>query len=288
MGTLGRPLSPGAINREIPDLRKRDSCVKGIVRGYDRMEGYLDAERAQKQHYDAIASRYSAHYGDTWSQTYRRTFINEPMLKNLNLSGAKIIDAMCGSGETTAYLLEKGAQVTGLDISHVEIEQFQKRFPSSEARCASILSTGLESNFYDCVVVVGGLHHLHPHVPAAIHEIYRVLKIGGYFCFMEPHKGSFPDRVRRLWYRCDSLFKENEAAVDLEALKGEFSSEFEFVKEDYKGNVAYLLVLNSLVFRIPLRLKRIYSHPLIWIESMVEHIQGKLSSCFVIGQWKKI
>ena len=246
------------------------------------------AEQLQRQHFDAIASKYAAHYGDTWSQKYRHRFINEPMLENINLSGAKVIDALCGNGETTGYLLEKGAHITGVDISQEAIENFRKCFPICIGSCTSILSTGLESSFYDCVVVVGGLHHLHPNVLDAIKEIYRILKVGGYFCFMEPHKGSFPDRVRQLWYQSDSLFSENEAAIDLTALKAEFSPKFKFIKEDYKGNIAYLLVLNSLIFRIPLRAKPIYSPLLIEIESMVEKLQGKLFSCFVICQWMKI
>jgi len=252
------------------------------------MKEHSNAEKIQKQHFNALASKYEAHYGDTWSQKYRQRFINKPMFENIDLSGAKVIDALCGSGETTGYLLEKGAHVTGVDISQEEMDQFQKRFPSCSAICASILSTSLESNFYDCIVAVGGLHHLHPNVLDAIKEIHRILKVGGYFCFVEPHKGSLPDRARQLWYKSDSMFAENEAAIDLEALKAKFSSQFKFIKEDYKGNVAYLLVLNSLVFRIPLLLKAIYSPLFIGIESMVEKIQGKLLSCFVVCQWMKV
>lgn len=252
------------------------------------MREYSEAETLQKEHFDAIASEYAAHFGDTWSQMYRRRFINEPMLENIDLSGAKVIDAMSGSGETTGYLLEKGALVTGVDISQKELDLFQKRFPNCNTKCTSILSTDMESNFYDCVVVVGGLHHLQPNVLDAINEIHRVLKVGGYFCFVEPHKGSFPDQVRQLWYKFDSLFAENEVAIDLEQLKAQSLQKFKFIKEDYKGNIAYLLVLNSLIFRIPLRLKSIYSPLLIGIESMVQKIQGRLFSCFVICQWMKV
>ena len=209
------------------------------------------------------------------------------MFENINFSGMKVLDAMCGNGETTKYLLQKGCQVTGVDISEGGIRHLQERWPECDAHCASILSTGFSNNSYDCVAVVGGLHHLHPNVFGAIKEIHRVLKPDGYFCFVEPHKGSVADRIRRFWYRVDNSFAKNEAAIDIEALKQEFSLEFEFSKEDYKGNIAYLLVLNSLIFRIPLRIKPIYSPILLKIESVVERIQGKLLSCFVVCQWKK-
>ena len=253
------------------------------------METNLDSEQLQKKHFDAIAADYSAHYGDSWSQRYRRQFMNDPMLGNIDLAGANTIEAMAGGGETTAYLLEKGARVTGVDISQEQIDLFHRRFPSCEIRCTSMLSTGLASNSYDCVVVLGGLHHLHPNVGEAIREIHRVLKTGGYFCFVEPHKGSFPDWIRQLWYKSDSLFAANEAAIDVDALKAQWSSQFKVMTETYKGNIAYLLVYNSLIFRIPLRLKPLYSPFLLKVESLVERIiQGRWLSCFVVCQWRKL
>src|SRR6187399_2642295 len=118
------------------------------------METKLDSEQLQKKHFDAIAADYSAHYGDVWSQRYRRQFMNDPMLGNIDLAGANTIEAMAGGGETTAYLLEKGARVTGVDISQEQIDLFHRRFPNCEIRCTSMLSTGLASNSYDCVVVL--------------------------------------------------------------------------------------------------------------------------------------
>lgn len=255
---------------------------------FKRMEEANDAQQLQAQHFDAMASKYAEHFGDTWSQKYRHRFINEPMLENIDLSGALVVDALCGNGETTGYLLDRGARVTGVDISKEEIQNFRESFPGCEGVCGSILATGLESNHYDCVVVVGGLHHLHPGVSEGIKEIHRILKVGGHFCFAEPHKGSLPDRVRHLWYQVDGLFADNEAAIDISALRSEFSKDFEFIKEDYKGNLGYLLVLNSMIFRIPLRAKPIISPTLLGIEAIVENIQGKLLSCMAVCQWRKI
>ena len=110
---------------------------------------------------------------------------------------------------------------------------------------------------------------------------------GGHFGFMEPHAGSLPDVVRKRWYRHDDLFADNEAAVDLAGLKRRFADRFEFLEERYFGNLAYLLVLNSMVFRIPLRLKPYYALPLMLLEAILEKLQGKLLSCCVIGRWRK-
>ena len=248
----------------------------------------MDTEKLQKQHFDSIASEYAKHYGDVWSQAYREKYINAILFKDIPISGMKILDAMCGDGETTEYLLHHGAHVTGIDISQESIRHFQERWQGCSTLCASILSTGIESNTYDRVVVVGGLHHLHPNVSKAIQEIYRVLKPGGYFCFAEPHQESFSNLIRRFWYRHDKLFAANEAAIDLESLKREWSSKFKFHREEYKGNIAYLFVLNTLILRIPISLKSLYSPFLIWLESKIEKIQTKKTSCFVMCQWEKL
>jgi 2-polyprenyl-3-methyl-5-hydroxy-6-metoxy-1,4-benzoquinol methylase len=246
------------------------------------------AERLQQEHYDQIAVDYEAHYSDSWSLEYRRAFIYEPIFEGLNLCGMQVLDAMCGSGQTTAYLLKQGASVTGLDISNEVIESFKARWTTSTGVQRSLLDSGFENNTFDCVVIVGGLHHIHPNVSRAVHEIHRLLKPGGYFCFMEPHTGSLPDLIRRIWYKHDRYFSENEEAIDLGALRQEFDLQFRVKSTRYLGNVAFLLVLNSLIFRVPLNVKPLYSPALLRIESLINKLQGKLTSCFVVAQWEKI
>ena len=245
------------------------------------------SERQQQEHYDNIAADYEAHYSDEWSVEYRRRFIYEPMFEGLNLSGMKVLDAMCGSGQTTNYLLGRGAIVTGLDISNEVVDTFRARWKDAKIVKRSLLNSGLPDNTFDCVVVVGGLHHIHPNVKHAVREIHRVLKPGGYFCFMEPHSGSFADLVRRVWYRFDRFFSDNEASIDVKALHRDFGNQLELRKAKYLGNFAFLLVLNSLIFRIPPGAKKFFAPALMKLEPLVNKLQTKLTSCFVVTQWKK-
>ena len=254
--------------------------------GVQRPES-LPSEQLQRQHYDRIAAAYEAHYSDACSREYRRRFIYDPMFSGIDLSNMRVLDAMCGSGQTTDYLLAHGATVTGLDISSEVIDSFRDRWPDCKAERRSLLSSGFADDSFDCITVVGGLHHIHPNVSVAVREVHRILKAGGYFCFMEPHSGSLADVVRRFWYKHDRYFSDNEASIDLDLLKKEFSSCFSAIHTRYMGNVAFLLVLNSLIFRIPLRVKSFYSRRLMGIESAITGLQGKLSSCFVIAQWQK-
>ena len=199
----------------------------------------------------------------------------------------RALDAMCGNGPTASLLVDRGALVTGVDISPRVVSQFQQRVPAATAVCASVLNTGLAAESFDAVFITGGLHHVQPRVDDAIDELYRVLKPGGYLCFVEPHTGSLADWFRRAWYRLDPIFERNEKAVDVDQLRRKNMDRFEFLTQDYVGGIAYLLVLNSMIFRIPLSWKRWYSPLLIGIERLTGRFQGKLLSCITVVRWRK-
>jgi SAM-dependent methyltransferase len=245
------------------------------------------SEQLQQRHYDQISAEYDMHYSDAYSLEYRRRFIYGPMFEGLALSGMNVLDAMCGSGQTTEYLLSRQARVTGLDISNEVMDSFSARWSDCRAVRRSLLASELSDQSFDCIVIVGGLHHIQPNVSKAVKEIHRLLRPGGYFCFMEPHTGSLPDLIRRFWYKHDHFFSDNEASIDFRELESAFGSHFTFKKVKYLGNLAFLLVFNSLIFRIPLAAKRFYSPFLMWLEPLLNKLQGKASSCFVVGQWQK-
>jgi SAM-dependent methyltransferase len=248
----------------------------------------MGTEELQKLHYDRIGTEYESHYGDHCSRQYRERFINQPLFEGMELSGMRVLEAMCGNGQTTEHLLSRDAIVTGLDISSAEIDSFKQRWPNCEAKCGSIFECDYAADSFDCVAIVGGLHHLHPRLSEAVGEIHRILKPRGSFCFAEPYTGSLPDLVRSFWYKHDKLFAANEASIDLDELKREFATRFSFIDETYLGNIGYLFVLNSMVFRIPLRLKPLYTPMVMAGESFINRFVGKRSSCFVVCQWQKI
>jgi ubiquinone/menaquinone biosynthesis C-methylase UbiE len=244
-------------------------------------------ESKQAEHFDRLARMYEGHYSDPTGQKYRNKFINEKLFDKIDLSGRDVLDAMCGSGQTTGYLMSRGARVTCLDISPQLIETLRRKWPGCTALSASILDTPFDDETFDCVAVVGGLHHVHPDVDGAVDEVYRILKPGGFFCFMEPHAGSLPDAARKLWYRWDPLFEANEASIDLEAMAVKNQNRFICSKNRYGGSIAYLLVLQSLVFRMPLFLKRLYAPPLMLLESAISPFLHKRLACFALARWQK-
>lgn len=245
------------------------------------------AEEDQKALFDRIADKYQAHYADKHSLLYRDKFINRALFEGIPLAGKAVLDAACGDGETTEYLLAQGAAVTGLDISSKMIESFNAKFPNCTGLCASIFSTGFANDTFDCVSIVGGLHHFHPDVQKAIDEVCRILKPGGFFCFFEPPSGTLPDVVRKRWYKWGSDFAENEASIDIQALQRANSDRFRFISQTYGGNTAYLAVLQSFHFSVPRGLKGAYSPLAMFLESLIAPVQPRFLSCFVICQWQK-
>ena len=97
----------------------------------------------QGAHYDRIVEDYEAHSADRWTRTYRRRFIDGPLLRGIELEGRAVLEAMCGTGHSTAFLLERGAHVTGLDVSGQAIERFRAKWPTCEAVAESIVDSTL-------------------------------------------------------------------------------------------------------------------------------------------------
>lgn len=143
---------------------------------------------AQQKLYDKKAPVYLKHHGDCYSQAYREKFIRRPLFNiNFDLHGKKILDAMAAFGPETGFLIERGADVIGLDISPANARLYEERW-NRQCLVAIIHKSGLPDSFFDVVYICGGLHHILPLLGTTLQEIHRILKPGGYFYFMEPNK----------------------------------------------------------------------------------------------------
>lgn len=116
--------------------------------------------------------------------------------------GSSLLDAGCGSGQFAIAFAERGARVTGVDLSPEMI----RRAREHAAACGVEVDwrvgdlTHLVDPFavYDAIFARVSLQFV-PDVPAALHEIRRVLKPGGRLLASVP--GALSPIYRFSWQR---------------------------------------------------------------------------------------
>lgn len=231
-------------------------------------------ERTQKDYYNSIADKYDRHFSNQFALAYRKELYGD-ILADVDLNGMRVLDAACGGGENSAFFAEHRCEIMGLDLSDAQCAIFRRRFPNSVVVNASMAATGLKSDSFD-LVVTESLHHVHPFVNDCVNEIHRILKPGGYFLFWEPVSGSFFDLARRLWYRHDpEFFEDNEASVDVAGLIESHKTQFKLIKLCYGGSLGHLFVSNSMAFRIPLSIVKYYAKPALFLERNLNRVTGR-------------
>lgn len=239
----------------------------------------------QKKRYDAEATQHSEHYNDEYTQKYRNEFIRAPLFKK-NLKDMYVLDAMCASGIETGYLIQQGANVVGVDISQKNVDEYKKRW-DKPCFLNSIHKTNFLDNTFDAIYICGGLHHVLPLLNETISEIHRILKPGGFFYFMEPNKDTWVNKLRKFWYKVDSKFTDDEEAISYQnTLKPFLSKGFKEESLNFGGNIAYIIIGQSLTLRIPQRYKK-YLSP---ISFFLERFFSKLPiipKLFFSAVWKK-
>jgi len=129
-----------------------------------------------------------------------------------------VLDAGCGFGYYSIILAEKGAIVTGIDISEKMVELAKNNAAKASVKCQFFVCdmqdlTIFDSNTFDLVtssIVAGYLDDL----KKAFSEVFRVLKTGGAFTFSENHpilRGWWEkdDEGRRLHWNIDNYFERS-------------------------------------------------------------------------------
>jgi SAM-dependent methyltransferase len=247
-----------------------------------------ESELRQKRYYNQIAATYDHHYGNQSAIRYRAEVFDRFLAElDVDWEQARVLDAMCGGGENAAYFANRGAHIAGIDISDAQCAFFRQRFPDAEIVCHSIFDAPFKDASFD-FVVTESLHHLHPNLELGLREIARIVKPGGYFMAWEPVSGSALDALRKLWYRLDRrYFQDNEASVDLDAVSKALAPELDLVKVRYGGNVAHLFVMSSMHLRIPVSWVHRYAPPLLWAERWIERAQTRLTSCWALALYHK-
>jgi ubiquinone/menaquinone biosynthesis C-methylase UbiE len=102
--------------------------------------------------------------------------------------GKTVLDLGCGTGENIVPLVERGARVTGIDISPDLIALAQQRLKDANleatVRAGSAYETGLPDESVDVVFCMALIHHLD--IKLVRDEMWRILRKGGFVVLREP------------------------------------------------------------------------------------------------------
>ncbi len=248
----------------------------------------MDSSR-QKQHYTEIHDAYEAHYYDASSMKYRSRFIYDWLFDHINLSNASVADLACGSGYNSMAVMERfsGVRTVGFDISEPACASYQRMTGNPAYPIDLTRPTGMTEQF-DGAIVVGGLHHCIADLGQTLRNIATMVKPSGHLLMMEPSADFALNVVRDKWYATDKYFDApTEQALSHDAILKQAAPYFEGEAVRYFGGLAYFLILNSLVMRVPLSVK-----PMLWpIVKPVEVAFGNIPwsgmyPCF-LAKWKR-
>ena len=142
--------------------------------------------------YDSISRVYRTDSGESspdgseTTSTYR-AWVEE--LSSLLAPGARVLDIGCGAGVPADRLLvDAGLDVTGIDLSSVQIERARELVPEATFLCGDIVDIALEPASFHAVIGLYALIHLPladqrallPRVHASLHPGGLLLAIVGH------------------------------------------------------------------------------------------------------------
>ncbi|WP_086820454.1 class I SAM-dependent methyltransferase [Allokutzneria sp. NRRL B-24872] len=130
------------------------------------------------QNYDGLAEAYAAENETSLMNAH----YERPAMLDLagDVAGRRVLDAGCGAGPLFAALRERGATVSGFDVSAGMVEQARLRLGDDADLNVADLGEPLpyEDDSFDDVLASLVLHYLRDWAPV-LAEVRRVLKPGG-------------------------------------------------------------------------------------------------------------
>lgn len=110
------------------------------------------------------------------------------------LPGSSALDIACGTGAWLQELQERGATVSGIDISERAIDSARARLPNADIRQGVAEHLPFDDGKFDLITCMGSLEHFLDQ-PGALHEMRRVAKPTANFLLLVPNAGFLTRRL---------------------------------------------------------------------------------------------
>lgn len=127
-----------------------------------------------------------------WSETYDQPLrlfpVEEPTMLRLidSLPPSVVLDSACGTGRYSAYLVDRGHRVIGVDRSAEMLTRARRKLTEVEFREGDLTALPLESDSVDAAVCALALVHL-ADIHEALAELARVVRSGGRIILSDVH-----------------------------------------------------------------------------------------------------
>jgi 2-polyprenyl-3-methyl-5-hydroxy-6-metoxy-1,4-benzoquinol methylase len=125
--------------------------------------------------------------------------------------GASVLDAGCGNGYLSGYLLESGFSVGGIDLSAAAIKTCQGSHPSGTFQVGSVCDPDLPrilGRTFDAIVSTEVIEHLYS-PETFLKNCHALLCPGGILVLSTPYHGYLKNLVLALFNRWESHLQPN-------------------------------------------------------------------------------
>jgi ubiquinone/menaquinone biosynthesis C-methylase UbiE len=139
----------------------------------------MEPHEPTRRSYDAVAGAYADGLRDELAGKPLDRALLAALLEQTP-AGAPVGDLGCGPGHVTGWLATQGAMAVGIDLSPGMIEIARREQPRAEFRVGDLLSLPATDGEFGTLIAFYSIIHLAPdELPAALAEMYRVLRPGG-------------------------------------------------------------------------------------------------------------
>jgi SAM-dependent methyltransferase len=188
VGIEGLAILRESQRRDFDGLERRRGEIQGILAGYE--EPPLSDQR------DLPEADLDQGY-TTWSETYDHPTeldpdpiqaLEGPVMRKLmdELPEGPVLDAACGTGRHTAYLVERGHDVIGIDANAGMLAHAERKLPDVEFRQGDLSKLPADDESFQSIICGLAFGHVAELGPA-VDELARVLRPGGRVAISAPH-----------------------------------------------------------------------------------------------------